>query len=161
MKHSKSLFRLVSLFLSAFILITPASSAWQLQGSDWVGADDMSGDVPYGLKFTRVEAIEKTGFVFEIEGFYKSGFSDHGDCTKDWYPLRGYYYEPTATIAFSVIWYNQHNVDCRTTNTFMGYIQPHGDLALTTVERYPGTPPSQPGTASWDIVFERQVGEDQ
>lgn len=143
------------------ITLTPQNaSAWQLEGSDWVGADDKSHDGPYGLKFTHVEAIEKTGFVFEIEGFYKSGLADHGDCTRDWYPLRGYYYQPTATIAFSVVWYNEHNVDCRTTSTFMGYIQPHGDMVLETVERYPGMPPSKSGTASWEIIFERQVGEE-
>ena len=152
---------LTSILLLCFSIASPFQAhAWQLQGSEWVGADDYKSDTPYGLKITHVEAIDETGFVFQIEGSYKSGFDDHGACARDWYPLRGYYYEPTATIAFSVAWYNEHNPSCRTTSAFSGYIHSKAEMTLKTVERYPGTPPSVPGISTWDIYFERQVGED-
>ena len=142
-----------------FLLLTVFSAigflsaqAWQLEGSVWGGADEYD-NTHYYLKITSVTP-KQAGF-FDIEGIYKSGFDDAGECKDDSFAFTGTYYEPEATITFTVDWYNVHNPGCRTVSAYAGVIYSSVDMKMHNLFRYP----NQGGNniESWIINWERQI----
>lgn len=128
------------------------ANAWQLQGSVWKGTDEFDNK-GYQLKVTSVRATDRAGFV-EISGTYKSGFDDQGECKDDAFPFTGTYYEPGATMAFTVDWYNSHNYDCRTVSSYVGVIYTDLDMKMKNLYRFPNQ--KEEVVLSWIINWERQ-----
>ena len=136
------------------VLALQHAHAWQLLGSVWEGADEFD-NIGYQLKVTAVKPTDRAGYV-EISGLYKSGFDDQGECKDDSFPFTGTYYEPGATMAFTVDWYNSHNYDCRTVSSYVGLIYTDSDMKMRNLYRYPNQ--SGQTVESWIINWERQVG---